>query len=206
MGGGSPGPISSASCESTVADAGSPPAANALVPLNHRASSCCSSQRGTGPGTQPYSAGVAAIGSDGHVVCSSDSQCISGKNGRCFPFEGLVGPGGCSYDECSTDSDCPSATPCVCRNAPTDNAPNVCAPRGNCSVDSDCGPGGYCSPSEDSCYGPSPYFCHTPLDTCTNDADCPSVDGGVPNFTNTICAYDPQARHWGCTQRVCYPP
>jgi hypothetical protein len=203
MGDGAPGPISSASCESTVAEAGSPPAATAGVPLNHRASPCCSSQRAPGPETQPYGPGVAATGSDS-VACSLDSQCLSGTNGRCFPFEGIVGPGGCSYDECSTDSDCPSGTPCICRTSPTDNSANVCAPRGNCTVDSDCGPDRYCSPSNDACYGSSQYFCHTALDTCSNDADCPSVDGGYPNFA--ACAYDQQARHWACIQLVCYLP
>ncbi len=208
IGDGSPGPISSASCESTVVEAGSAGAATARVPLNHRASACCSSQRGPGPGTHPYAAGFAAIGPDGGVACSSDSQCRGGTNGRCFPFEGMVGPGGCSYDECSSDSDCPSATPCVCRSAPTDSYANVCAPHGNCAVDSDCGPGGYCSPSnsENRCWGLSTYFCHTALDTCTNDADCPGSDGGSLGSTSAVCAYDPQARHWACMQVGCYLP
>jgi hypothetical protein len=205
-GGSSPSPIPSASCESTVADAGSASTTNGRVPLYHRASRCCSSQRGPGPAPQPYPADIAAIGANGGVACSSDSQCLNGTNGRCFPFEGLVGPGGCSYDECSTDSDCPSATPCTCRSTPTDNAATVCAPGGNCAVDADCGPGGYCSPSEDSCYGPSPYFCHTAFDTCIDDVDCPPVNGGVPAVTSAACAYDAQAQHWACTQRVCYPP
>jgi hypothetical protein len=197
---------SSTLCESTVAEAGSSSTVNARVPLKHRASPCCPSQRGPGPGTQPYPRGIAAMGADGSIACSSDSQCRSGTNGRCFPFEGLVGPGGCSYDECSTDSDCPSGMPCVCRSALSDNGANVCASGGNCAVDSNCGPGGYCSPSVDTCFGQSPYFCHTAFDTCIDDADCPPVNGDVANVTTAVCAYDPQAGHWACTQLVCYPP
>ncbi len=196
------------SCEPSVADAGSPPSATAHVPLNHRASSCCSSQRGPGPAPQPYSDARVGFGPDGLPACRLDSQCLGGPNGRCFPFEGTVGPGGCSYDECSSDSDCPSATPCICRRAPTDNAPNVCAPRGNCAVDSDCGPGGYCSPSnsENSCWGPSTYYCHTASDTCTNTADCPPVDAGAFGNISVVCAYDTQALHWACLQVGCYLP
>lgn len=203
-GDGSPASTTSASCASRVGEGGSSPAANGRVPVSHRASSCCSSQRGPAPETQPYPAGIAATGPDGRVMCSSDSDCRSGSNGRCFPFEGLVGPGGCSYDECSNDSDCPSASLCVCRSSATDNSANACGPRGNCAVDSDCGPGGFCSPSKDVCYGPSPFYCHTALDTCTDDADCPVVDGGYPNIAT--CAFDQQARHWTCRELVCYLP
>jgi hypothetical protein len=201
---GSAGSAPTASCEPTAADTGSVQTASASVPLNHRASPCCSSRRGPGPGPEPYPPGMAAT--DPSVACTLDSQCTKGSNGRCFPFEGQVGPGGCSYDECSTDSDCPANTPCVCRSGPTDNAANVCAPGGNCAVDSDCGAGGYCSPSVADCYAQNPYFCHTALDTCVNDADCPPVDGSVPNFASAVCAYDSQAQHWACKGLVCYPP
>ena len=205
-GGGSAGAITTAPCEAMV-DAGRPPVADARVPLEHRSSACCTSPRGPGSTEQPYPPGIAASSPDGGVACSSDSQCVSGTNGRCFPNEGLVGPGGCSYDECATDSDCPSGTPCGCRASPGDNAANVCAPGGNCVVDSDCGPGGYCSPSREDCNGPSPYFCHTALDACVNDADCLSVDAGA-NFgiTSKLCSYDHESHYWSCKQFVCNPP
>jgi hypothetical protein len=89
-----------------------------------------------------------------------------------------------------------------------DDSANVCDPGGNCLVDSDCGPGGYCSPSTGSCYvNPGPYYCHTPMDTCINDSDCPSVDAGTSSCpVLTSCAYDPDAGHWGCSNSVCCPP
>lgn len=196
----------SAACTPTFVDAGTGWAGDAEVPVYHRAApACCTSQRGPGPGGQPYS-------SQESRGCSSDSQCDGGANGRCLPFGGLVGPGGCSYDECFTDSDCPAGTPCVCRGSASDGTPNVCATGGNCVVDSDCGPGGYCSPSQ-GCWGvtayePSsaPYFCHTAKDTCINDFDCAVVDAGAACETIARCAYSAQAQHWACTQLVCCPP
>lgn len=198
-------------------------AGSTKVPLNHRsASASCPSQRGPGPScatticaSQPYPSGVAT------PSCASDSQCTGGKNGRCFPFEGLVGPGGCSYDECFSDSDCGARTPCLCRSSATDNSANACDVGGNCAVDSDCGPGGYCSPSMGSCpsaapevevqdnyAGPSPYYCHTASDQCVNDSDCASPDAGTASSlgTSTLCAYNTQDKRWECTQITCLPP
>ena len=176
-------------------------AADAAVPLKHRATAdSCPTERGPGPPTQPYPQGQAA-------GCASDSDCTAGENGRCFPFEGLVGPGGCSYDECFTDSACGVKTPCVCRASATDNTANVCDPGGNCAVDSDCGPGSYCSPSASSCWNLAPYFCHTASDTCIDDTDCPPGDpGGAGCPIVSSCAYDPQLQHWACTQFICCPP
>ena len=130
------------------------------VPLQHRSTSAsCPSQRGPRPSCVTTSCAS---------TCSSDSQCIDGVNGRCFPWEGLVGPGGCSYDECFSDSNCGARTPCLCRSSSTDNSANMCDVGGNCAVDSDCGPGGYCSPSvqivpnqpPNVCWGSAPYYCH----------------------------------------------
>ncbi len=136
-----------------------------------------------------------------------DSDCKNGVNGRCFPFEGLIGPGGCSYDECFTDSQCPSGATCLCRGSSTANIANVCVPAGNCTVDSDCGPGGYCSPSPDNCYTPSSYYCHTALDACTNDSDCQLVDAGSCCCEQVAtCTYSVQAQRWQCTQKSCCPP
>ncbi len=187
---------------------------DARMPLNHRsAAASCPSQRGPGPGCESSFWCSSS--------CSADSQCIDGVDGRCFPFEGLVGPGGCSYDECYYDSDCGAKTPCTCRGSSTDNSANICDVGGNCAVDSDCGLGGYCSPSTDSCYstnpdlnfeaegssGPSPYFCHTAADLCINDSDCGQPDAGMgscPVFAS--CAYDVQDTRWECTQYPCCPP
>jgi len=202
---GSSGAIGPVPCNAVFADAATTSAGEAGVPLNHRAAgACCPSQRGPGPSGQPYPPGSS---------CLSDSQCVGGVNGRCSPDEGLVGLGGCSYDECFTNSDCPSGTPCVCRSSASDNGANTCAPAGgNCVVDSDCGPDSYCSPSPpSSCYERTLYYCHTAADTCINDADCAFADGGgfpsasSPSVSAT-CTYDIQAQKWGCGQESCFPP
>jgi hypothetical protein len=196
-GGGSSG--GGMSCEPAFVEAGTGLAGDAEVPVYHRATpSCCPSERGPAPAGQPYGPGVAS-------TCSSNSQCTSGADGRCFPDEGLVGRGGCSYDQCFTDSDCPSGTPCLCRSSPSDTSANVCAPRGNCVLDLDCGPGGYCSPSQD-CFGLPVYYCHAASDTCINDADCLFVDAGGGCPAEAICAYSSEARHWACSQQRCCPP
>lgn len=187
-------------CTPAFVEAGTGRAGNAEIPVYHRAAAaCCPATRAPGPATQPYS------GSEVHG-CATDSDCTSGADGRCFPFSGLVGPGGCSYDECFTDSDCPSGGACLCRSSASDDRANVCVPAGDCLVDSDCGPGGYCSPSTTSCYAQPSYYCHTPADTCINDSDCAPVDAGGGCPIDSTCTYDPQARSWGCTQQRCCPP
>jgi len=161
----------------------------ARIPKVHRPSAMtCPSARGT--------EGDAGLPGD----CTKDSDCTMGTNGRC------VGGGGgpphvtCSYDTCSTDTDCAGGV-CVCRSGPTDVAPNFCgSSKSNCRVDADCGPGGYCSPSESSdavCYQTlSAYFCHTAQDECTDDTDC---------TMGTPCSFDPGAAHWKC-ETLCLPP
>jgi hypothetical protein len=191
------------SCEPAFLEAGTGRAGDAEIPIYHRAApSCCPTERGPAPGTQPYDGGIGGTANG----CSTDSQCTAGADGRCFPWEGLVGPGGCSYDQCFTDSDC-SGAPCECRTSASDNTANVCAPGGNCALDSDCGSGGYCSPSQ-ACffYAPPTYYCHTASDTCINDDDCPLVDAGGGCGVPRNCVYDPQAQHWACSQQACCPP
>ncbi len=178
---------------------------DARVPLYHRAMlATCPSQRGAGgPDLQPICPSPPPPAT---VCCSSDSQCDGGTNGRCLNF-GYPGQQ-CTYDECFTDSNCPSGAPCICRSSPTDNAANACEPGGNCVVDSDCG-GRYCSPSpvpsDEECGGTGPYsfpyYCHTAMDACVDDSDC-FVDGSGPPF----CVYDPQARRWGCRTSPGCPP
>ena len=189
-------------CESTSVDAAISSAVDARAPVNHRPTpACCTSERGAAPAGQPYPPGVAS-------TCTSDSQCTAGANGRCFPFEGLVGNGGCSYDECFTDSDCGSGATCLCRSSLARNSANVCVRGGNCVVDSDCGPGNYCSPSlEQNCASPRPNFCHTAMDACMDDSDCLSVDAGAFSCpTLATCAFDTQERRWTCIQVTCCPP
>ena len=200
---GSTSTLASSPCPDMTIDAGPPSASR--VPLNHRAAGCCSVPRAPGPGPEPYPRGVAGTAADGGIACATDSECTAGTNGRCFPFQGTLGPGGCSYDECASDSDCPSGTPCICRSGDSDNDPNVCAPGGNCAVDSDCGSGGFCSPTETGCFSPYRYFCHTPEDTCLDDSDCPGPNS-VPIAARGYCAYDPNVAHWACTQLLCFAP
>ena len=219
---------------SVVTSGGSSGSCSGQAPVNRRPSSVqCPSSRGSAPqlccndGTtcagQPYPSRFCGLGNLA-LTCSSDSQCNGGLNGRCFPpeGEGWITAGGCSYDECSTDSNCGAKTPCICRSSSTDNSANICDVGGNCAVDSDCGPCGYCSPSFETCEdttnsnlhaegeyfgGPSPYYdpyyCHTPSDLCVNDSDCASLDAGITGFT---CAYNAQDTRWECTQLTfCVP-
>jgi len=125
-------------------------------------------------------------------ACLHDSDCTMGTNGRCehsdlIPAVCVVA---CSYDACSTDSDCPSKEPCSCRSSATSNAANVCLTGSDCRVNADCGSGGYCSPSAGyGSYGCGvAYFCHTAADTCVDDTDCESQQ----------CQYDDTAGHWRC--------
>ena len=195
------------------------------APINHRQSVQCPSQRGPAPqfcppgGTctgQPYPSQVSGL----HLTCSSDSQCTAGVNGRCFPpvlVPIALTQGGCSYDECSADSDCGARTPCICRSSSTVSSANICDPGGNCAVDSDCGPCGYCSPSRNACFGssnpddqaegssdPNPYYCHTASDLCINDSDCAQPDAGMASCPMVAsCAYNVQDTRWECTQYPC---
>jgi hypothetical protein len=208
--------IEPVACEPTMVEAGPSSMSDADVPLNHRpAPACCPAQRGPAPPGQPFP-----------PTCKSDSDCTAGPNGRCFPFQGLIGPGGCSYDECFVDSQCGSKIPCLCRTSSTDDTANQCDVKGNCAVDSDCGQGGYCSPSPqigqygpyqttvNTCWGSRPYFCHTASDQCNNDSDCASLDAGT-NLGNPrppwasppwACAYNTQDSRWECTMAVCLLP
>jgi hypothetical protein len=130
------------------------------VPLNHHpAGTTCPLQRPawtpTANCTSDAGGGLCSI--DG---CFQDSDCTMGANGRCGSFGGpaLLD---CSYDACFQDSDCDAGQPCLCRPSNVSgpaSLPNVCAPIGNCSVDSDCGPSGYCSPSH---VGPTACACVT---------------------------------------------
>jgi hypothetical protein len=175
------------------------------APLYHRATGAtCPSQRGPNTASFPPCPTAPSL-----YCCSSDADCTDGgTNGRCINY--FFGPAVCSFDECFTDSDCPSGTPCIWRSSSTDDSPNTCVPGGNCVLDSDCGPGGYCSPSPSpmECAGPGPYYCHTSADACTNDADCPAIDAGPGMVTGpSLCMYDLQAVHWACgLGTLCFPP
>jgi hypothetical protein len=163
------------------------------VPTNHRAAgSACPSQRGSTMSPCVNEAGVNPPG-----MCSKDTDCTAGTNGRCESNGPAICLTRCSYDTCSSDSDCPPHVPCDCRASSTDPSPNSCITGSNCRVDSDCGASGYCSPSTTSLCDLAGYFCHTAGDQCGNDTDCGTSDA---------CAFNAQDQKWECTQQCSPPP
>jgi len=192
----------SGSSLSTAVDGSRSPGDGSIrVPAVHRASgSACPTARGAG--------NICTGGIDqGTNACLTDSDCTAGTNGRCFSPNGPGAPGcsptACSYDDCSSDSDCPARVPCLCRSSAADSNANVCAAGGNCAVDADCGPGGYCSPGgfADFCSTPI-YFCHTPADTCVDDSDCAQSGSGPLQ----ACNYDVPSGHFACSEVCIAPP
>jgi hypothetical protein len=182
------------------------PACTLATPMTHRAAATtCSTTR---PPSQP---GDASAPDGGHEFgCMYDSQCTDGTNGRCMPLGQIVG---CSYDECSTDTDCGANKLCVCGTGTGagGRTGNTCLPS-NCEVDSDCGTGGYCSPTYDTTCGAYNgvvgFFCHRAADecgpdTCVNDSDCTQRDGGVTQGGPGYCAWDPNASAWSCFYSFC---
>lgn len=119
------------------------------------------------------------------------------------PMAIACGASGVPDDNCMQDSDCASGGVCSCAGntfAPQLHpSANTCV-ASNCRVDSDCGPGGYCSPTVSagcgSFYGVQGYDCHTPADSCINDADCTPASGGY-------CAFAPEVGHWACYTGEC---
>jgi hypothetical protein len=164
------------------------------VPINHRPNdSQC--QTPAPAGNCPLNGGIDA-GPPGSS-CTTDGQCMSGTNGRCFEPPTRVASCVCTYDVCMHDADCGAGETCACRGVPyAYGQGNTCLP-GNCRIDGDCGPGGYCSPSYDvgSCSGVGGYYCHTPSDTCVDDGECgPPFPGGSP----PKCTYSSFAGAWQC--------
>ena len=128
--------------------------------------------------------------------CTADSDCTDGTNGRCT----ITGNGGphCTYDECTTSTDCATGKSCACGDV-NQYSFNVCVPS-NCRTDADCGANGYCSPTLDFTCGTyggeyTGVYCHTAQDQCTNDSDC----GG----TNGRCSYNPETSRWECATGMC---
>jgi hypothetical protein len=125
--------------------------------------------------------------------CAADAHCSEGVNGRCEDLRGAV----CTYDECFADSECNTGGPCACEGGFWSDS-NACL-AGNCQTDADCG--GYCSPSFGDCgdyAGVIGYYCHTPEDTCLDDADCSGPDTGAG-----YCMYRPEVAHWACGYGQC---
>jgi hypothetical protein len=138
--------------------------------------------------------------------CNSDSQCAdAGLNGRCVSADVGWGSGPsctCTYDACVHDSDCKTGELCVCHGSAYSPGGNTCLP-GNCRVDADCGAGGFCSPSPPDTTNTGSvagYYCHTPMDACTNDSDCAKAGGALD-----VCVWSGKQSRWMCERQTpCY--
>jgi hypothetical protein len=125
--------------------------------------------------------------------CTMNSDCHVGLNPRCVLFKAR-NICTCAWDTCAMDSDCRDAGPCACNSI---EIGDLCVD-GNCYVDADCGTGGFCSPSFDLCRGQiDHYYCHTPKDDCTDDADCAGARGGGS------CTYNTTDSRWECLRTGC---
>jgi hypothetical protein len=152
------------------------------APAQHRvASDVCSVDRGAGGAGDPVYCG--AGGTTGQLCTGLNPAC-------CVPptQPGFLPVPYCTADQCATDSDCPGTSICSCGGGGTSCTRNYCQSAG-CRVDADCGAGMYCSPSLILCTF-SVYTCHTPNDTCADNADCPPGSG--------TCNYDENAGRWRC--------
>lgn len=122
--------------------------------------------------------------------CLADADCADGLNGRCTARDDRTY---CVFDACMRDADCGDGRACECDRVSYVVTHNACV-NGDCTVDADCGPSGYCSPSNNEAgarFGIAAYYCHTPLDTCIDDADC--VTG--------YCAFSTERGHWACATK-----
>ncbi len=130
-------------------------------------------------------------------ACSADSDCVGGYTmDTGATVDGKCVAGTCDFDQCFSDTDCPSQQACVCMS--DTHAPgNVCEPA-QCRVDADCGPPGLCSESLSAAgpfYGVVGRYCRTLADTCATDADCAgSADQGAGT-----CVYMQTVGHWACS-------
>jgi hypothetical protein len=145
------------------------------------------------------------------TTCERDSDCTMGNNGRCLPQSRINGTY-CSYDACTTDTDCPSGQLCECGQVgfppQYGRTANTCI-QSNCRVDADCAGGsGFCSPTFDygcgSYSGIVGYYCHTSNDDCTSDDEC-NAQGSSPNGApgGGFCAWMPETGKWSCSYSHC---
>ncbi len=163
------------------------------APMRHRVSDAACA-------TAP-AAGACPIPSGPPVSCHADSDCSTGRNGRCIGSRGGAFTCFCTYDTCARDSDCSMGGPCACHGEPyAGGSGNTCVP-GNCRTDSDCGAGGYCSPSlsPSGCGGLGGYYCHTPQDLCVDDEDCSTSSGPQS------CSFVAARARWECQPLLACP-
>jgi hypothetical protein len=148
---------------------------------------------------------VVVTHSEGGGTCRSAPPTIHRPSaGTCPSHETDAGAdaglSGCMppKDACLTDSDCGATGVCDCEAPrcaePFAVAGNVCI-ASNCRVDSDCACG-FCA-GDTSCGGLDGYYCTTPQDECSTDADC--QDGGSP----MQCRWS--TNRWACVAEVGCP-
>jgi hypothetical protein len=100
--------------------------------------------------------------------CGVDADC--GPGGFCSPSL-LMGGAAC---QCFSEAFCQADTGSSCSETGPDGVTKAVP----CSCPGDCGRG---------------YFCHTPKDSCVDDADCA---GGA-------CSFDLTSGSWMCTRQIC---
>ncbi len=122
--------------------------------------------------------------------CKSDAECKDKPEGRCKSVN--IGHGRtnaqCTYDDCQSDTDCPSPTLCLCGAGYTGR--NICLPS-NCHEDADC-KGTACGsvPSEtNGGYISNGRYCRTARDQCKDAQSC------GPQKT---CGYVTSSHRWEC--------
>lgn len=187
--------------DATEASADARPDATPRAPQSHRPTAmACPADRPASNCPFPNDGGAPPMG-----VCFTNADCTAGTNGRCLAY-GQIAQCSCSYDTCSSDSDCNTGGPCACRlSSRVGRGANTCLP-GNCRTDSDCA-SGYCSPSLDfqcgSYSGVTGYYCRTAQDECVEDADCTgTTDAGLPTGPG-FCAYSREVGRWTCSHSFC---
>ena len=172
---------------------GAPPASLGVPPFHRASANACTIARGQRSIPDGGGSNQSLYGG-----CTKDSECTSGKNGRCDNVYNSMACA-CDYDTCNDDSACAGAV-CACRTSEGPLEPNRCLHVGNCTTDADCGPGSYCSPSPlagDLCDGNNiAYYCHTPDDACVQDSQC--VPQGVLNPPTGPCLFSPDRGRWVC--------
>ncbi len=184
----------------------------ALLAVLSLAGACGGSSTGGSP--------AADGGADAHGTASGSDAASGGEAGTCradvqhrpsaqtcpsHADSGVAdaGTGGCGpaptpSDACFSDSDCSGAHgatgDCVCQSPASESCGtppvtgNACVPA-TCHVDSDCSGCGLCR-VEQSCGLVTGYYCESPADQCSSNADCGSG----------FCTFD--GDHFACQNDV----
>ncbi len=148
----------------------------------------------------PSAVALDVAGGDAGPACASAADCV-GDGGSPLFGRGACLQGGCTIDQCYTDSDCGAGAVCVCSGSVGGgNAQhaNTCI-EAHCKSDSDCGPGSYCLPSLGYCGGVQGFYCTTRQDSCVDpQTDCACVEPAAKS-----CQYAPQVGRWVCGRAFC---